>query len=639
MFISKNIVRSFSKNTTHQYTFIFSFILAFVLLSGCGGGTSAENNVPDIEVNDESTGNVSANRVLMFVAYNGTWWAEFKVAYESLVAAGYTVDVRSSASGLALTYGDNISTTSSSGIENPASYTAFTEQFENNVGVAWNADWNNLQNIVLDGAIQDVVDMASYDALVIPGGYGSQSYRYDGSYFDLLPSAELLALGHQPADADNHIALAVDVESAAIKLNNLIVDSLASGKPVMTVCHAAPLAAFSRIPGTEGEGFDALGLSVLDGKYATGFPLDFEVGGAAGDVADAYNNLNVGFLRNEAVVIDGPDGDLDADGSIDFSGNARDRLVTVADWYPESSAYGVRTLLNIIETYPTEINRTKNISVLVFGGNEPTHYAYTPANEVDVAALLNASSEYAISAAITDNEQLVIDTLSSFDVLVYFQHNAVSQTLQDAIVAYVDNGGGAVFIHHGIYNHLAANNTLINMVGGELPADATLADTDIYFSEGVQNNMVNVNYGHFVSSYEVFLNENILTPDLPQTVTYTPSDEIFSNQNLDTNGGYFMFQVGEPDELYPASRFVNTDFGTGVNQINRIFANNTIIGNGLTNDGQYDTWGWTRIYDADANGVAGRIVYLQPGETNEITFANPQYQQVVRNAVVWTAIP
>jgi len=168
---------------------------------GREAATSAkEATLPATGTPPKGESNPPANkRVLMFVAYNDVWWAEYKVVYEALLAQGYEVEVRSSADGEAFSYGSSVDNTpSGAGLDpaypNPASYAEFQALFQANFGLAWNGAWNAPQSIPLDGRIQDVVTMDQYDALVLPGGRGAVAYRYDGAYADLSPRTRRAAM-------------------------------------------------------------------------------------------------------------------------------------------------------------------------------------------------------------------------------------------------------------------------------------------------------------------------------------------------------------------------------------------------------------------------------------------------------------
>ncbi len=548
-------------------------------------------------------------RILMFVAYNDVWWTEYKVAYEGLKALGYEIDVVSSSTGEAYTYGG--------GVDNSIQTTfgEFETLFQNNFGIAWDSNWTAQNTIPLDGRIQDIDNLDDYDAVVMPGGKGTIAYRYDGTYAALSPE-----------DAPGtHVTTAEEVQAATEKLNELINMALQAGKPVGAQCHGAPLAAFARVDGTAGDGFDGLGVSVLAGKYATGFALD-------GTVATDYANLGITYLVNEKLVLDGPD-------ALHYGGNGIDRMVTTLDWRAETVSYFASTIHNMLTSYPTPAHRTRPIDVLVFGGDEPANYLpQQPARYTDLVTLLNdAGDDLNITAVGTDDpNDITLANLQNYDVLLYFGHDQVSQPLQDAVVDFVDGGGGLVGLHHAIYNHNNGKNTLIDLFGGELPSTVLLNNEMGLVYTDEENRMINVNLGHFVSTYGVHL-----TSGQPTTTTNYSTPLGVPNTNLDNDNsrGYYHFTINAPDELYLGSQFNDSVvFGSGVNQINRLFANDrTVDSSPNPNNGHYDTWGWTKRYDS-GDGTEGRIVYLQPGETNDRTLAHPAYEQVIKNAIIWAAL-
>lgn len=276
-----------------------------------------------------------SGRVLMYVAFNATWWAEYKVMYEGLRAAGYEVEVRSSTEdAVAMSYGGPVDATPGGvpGVD-PMPYDELRMLFRARFGVAWDPAWNQPTTIPLDGRIQDA-DMEDYVALVFPGGSGAQLSRYDGIYED-LPG---------PAEAPDHVSPASDMASAAAAISDLVVAALVQGSPVLAVCHAGPTPGFARVPNTQGQGPDGLGLSLLNGRSATGYPLAMEIDGVPGDVAEQYAALGIQFLPESVVVVDGPSADLDGDGQLDGSG----LVVTTRSWYPEEVVQGVSAMLELV---------------------------------------------------------------------------------------------------------------------------------------------------------------------------------------------------------------------------------------------------------------------------------------------------
>ncbi|MGB1253657.1 MAG: hypothetical protein ACPG8W_23805, partial [Candidatus Promineifilaceae bacterium] len=561
--------------------FVVLGILFICLLSALivGGSNSAEA--------DPATGNI-----LMFVAYNDVWWAEYKVLYEGLIAAGYTVDVRSSATGEAFTYGETVD----SSADSRDTYSDFTALFATNFSGGWDASWNTLDTIPIDGLIQDVPNLDNYDAFVMPGGTGSLNYRYDGSYATFGPA------GHQTT--------AAEVEAAAIKINALINEALQSSIPVGSQCHGGTLVPFARLDGTSGQGFDGLGRSVLEGGYATAYHL------GDGDSATAYNNLGVNYLPDETLVVDGPS--ESALGSL----NGQDMIVTTRDWYPQTVAHFGRTILNMVESYPTPSERAATVDVLVYGGFEPDNYSstepsFSPALYTEVATLLNDATDefnFTTTSLRCDNPISAV-LLSNYDVLLNFCHINIDDTSENIIEQWVDDGGGLVALHHAIWNPGSSNPVMIDLIGGELPPAGFNLQ---YF--GSENRMINVNIGEFVSTWGVHL----LASEPTTSTHYAPAASFngtLPNANIDGDStrGYWQFTIPANDELYVTSRFnAGATFGRDINDLNRLFANDW---NGMTND----FWGWTRLYDGDGDGDFGRIVYLEPGETMERTFAHPSY--------------
>jgi hypothetical protein len=226
---------------------------------------------------------------------------------------------------------------------------------------------------------------------------------------------------------------------------------------------------------------------------------------------------------------------------------------------------------------------------------------------------------------------MTLANLQNYDVLLYFRHDTISQAAQEAIEAYVAGGGGLVGIHHAIYNHLGQKQTLIELFGGELPQQAQLNNELWLVYWGEENRLLNVNLGHFVSSYGVHL----MAGEPSFTDEYSSPLGI-PNANLDGDGtrGYYHLTIPANDELYTGNRFNDgVTFGNGPNEINRLFANDRFVGGSPNpNNGHYDAWGWTKLHEL------GRIVYLQPGETADRSLAQPAYAQVIKNGVIWASL-
>ncbi len=563
--------------------------------------------------------------ILMFVAHEQTYYSEYIVMYRALEAAGYTVDVRSSGLGVATTYmipdGTDIVNTASS--LPGGSYVQFTQQFQDLFGSPWDVSWDVMPaTIAVNGLIQDVVDMSTYDALVVVGGTGAIEYQVDGVY------------------AAQGAVSAIEVQAAAENLNSLALAALASGKPVLGQCHGASVPLFWRVPGTSGPGAEAIGYSLLKGGNATGFP----------EALTPVNltALDVTHRPDDRVTVTSPHSSFADDGNGDY------RIITTRDWYPQTIAHAAQTLLNILNSYPSQQSMQQPVSTLIIHGGPvdiadcstenrvndiPCNYgvgANTPADYIDVQNLLIADSlndDFDISVTelnISDiglpfdpnNQPSILNYLSQFDTVIYFKHWSTDMTdaLQNALVSYADNGMGVLTMHHGMFNDIdgALNkDILVNQLFG-------VESEENSWSGSLQNfNLFSTNYGHFISTYGLSFGDTMQAPGSWLG-------------NLPPAGASLNFSFYQTipifDEIYGNLQFVvGQTFGKGINEITPIFSNDA------TPTGQTHTAGFVKLFDSSLDGSIGRVAYFASGERKESLNVNHSYGQVIRNTVIWLA--
>lgn len=573
------------------------------------------------------------NTVLMFVAYNDVWWAEYKVMYEALLAAGYQVDVRSSEPGIATSYQlGGEATIQTSADNHPGGYAGFTQVFGAQFGAAWNPAWNTPAGIPVNGRIQDVASMAPYVAFVAAGGTGAQDYVYDGSYSAQGPAG--------------HMSSAANVQAAAQSINTLVVQALQAGKPVLTQCHGAKLAAFVRAPGSAGLGFDGLGTSILQGRSATGFHLDAVTAGN-------YNDLGVSYLNGRPVVIDGP-----APANLGGSSAGRSRVITTRDWYPQTVAHATSALLNVLRSYPSQAAMSQNRKALVIHGGPvvqdvlvcapsnktsndvPCNWGTNwPADHTHLQNLLGQASPNDPFSFTVSNVNLmgppgslpfnpastasVRAYLDTFDVVVYFKHWATGMTpqIESALLQFADGGGGVVALHHGLYNE-GGINALAAAFGAESNAATWVGSTN---PQAVPSpTFMNVNYGQFVTSYATSYGASLTQP-----APGFPAAPAPPNTNA---AGYPSLPLA--DELYLNMAFLpGATFGAGQGQIQLLLANNHVAA-----PAQTLTAGFSRLYNPSGDATVGRLVYLQPGETIANYAVGSAYGQMIRNAALWASL-
>lgn len=569
------------------------------------------------------------NNILMFVSHEDTYYSEYIVMLRALQAAGYTVDVRSASTMSFSTYmipsGTDIVATANT--LPGGNYAQFTNQFQNLFGSAWNPSSNPTPTnyIATNGRIQDVVDMTNYDALVVAGGTGILEYRLDGSYNSQGVGPRLIS--------------SATVQAAAQKLNDLAINALINGKPVLAQCHGASLPVFWRVPATTGPGPESLGFSILKNTNAAGYP----------DVATApaYATLSVTLRPDDKVTVSTPHNSLLHNGNGDY------KIITSRDWYPQTVAHAARTLLNILQSYPSKAQREQNLNVLILHGGAldslncaptnltndiPCNYGGTPNFPADFTHLQNllngnsASDNYSFTVyqlnltgamPYTPTSSLSIyNYLNQFNAVVFYKHWAtgVSAELQNALRAYADDGGGILALHHGLYNHVnGANNKniLVNQVFGVESAMAS-------WSGAVANyNLYSTNYGHFVSTYGVDYNTPLLAPSAWATNSLFP---------VANNSFSFLQRFGVNDEIYNNMSFVGSPtFGRGVNQINPIFSNDA------SPAAQCHTSGFVKLFNPTSDASIGRVAFFQTGERRANFLINSRFGQVVRNSIVWIA--
>ncbi|MFZ1704952.1 MAG: hypothetical protein WAT79_11445, partial [Saprospiraceae bacterium] len=517
------------------------------------------------------------DQILLFVAHEDTYYSEFIVMKQALTDAGYVVDVRSASTSLpANTYMIPFNTT----IEETAatlqggSYLQFTNQYQAYFGQSWDPLLNNIPaNLPTNGSILDVNNMSNYKGLVVVGGTGAQAYLVDGMY-------NSQGIGPRFISSDS-------VRMIAEKLNALAIDALTNGKPVMGQCHGAGIPAHWRYPIPNNAEPGNVGNSILLGSRATGFP---EAATAA-----TLTGLGISYRANDPVVIGTPNV------NVSHENNGHFRILTTRDWYPQTVAHAARTLINIIESYPLymETNDTINVLILHGGAVDPNNCLHTnrdndipcnygnqplnlPADYTDLVTLLSANSNVDDYQFLVSDAHLTVNTpfdnqdfcsvyryLSQFDVIFFYKHwsTGVTNPLQEALVAFADNGGGVIAMHHGLYNDIDGSGLNKNILVNQLFQAESAMNT--WSANRTTYTLFNTNYGNFMASYGV---------DFDVTSLQTPGAWAGNPLPIVANTGYSYFQrFSLFDEIYNNMTFVNSPiFGRNINNITPLFSNNLL---------------------------------------------------------------
>jgi putative intracellular protease/amidase len=567
--------------------------------------------------------------VLMFVSYEQTYFSEYVVLMRALQANGYTVDVRSVRADSAGVY----MVPSTTDIEETAntlpgsSYAQFVSQFQNLFNGTWNSAWNSMPGYIpVNGRIQDVLSTGRYKALVIAGGTGSIDYRVDGSYASQGAGGRTLS--------------ASEVQSTAEALNSLALEFLSVGKPVLAQCHASGLPVYWRIPSTSGPGEEVLGYSLLKGQSAAGFP--------EAATSTSLTSMDVTYRENDRVTVSSPHS------SFSHGGKASYKIITTRDWYPQTVAHAARTLLNILDSYPTQQEMETSVSVLLFHGGAvntsdcsylnrandiPCNYGggvNIPADYTDLQGVLTSDSPNdPFTFSVTElnitggslpynssDQTSILSYISQFDVVIFYKHWSTGMTaaLQNALVTFADNGGGVIALHHGVYNDIDGSlnkDILVQQLFGVESAMNT-------WSGNLTNyNLFSTDYGHFVSTYGISYPAPMESP-APWNTNALP---LPSNVSFSYHQRFPVY-----DELYNNLAFVSGQtFGRGINQITPIFSNDQ------DPSSQSHTSGFVKHFDPSLNGTVGKVAFFEVGERKENISIDHRYGQVIRNAAAWMA--
>lgn len=575
--------------------------------------------------------NAQNKKILMFISHENTYYSEYIVAKKALEGAGYFVDVRSASTLPASTYMTPMNTTISetSNSLSGSSHADFTSQFQTNFSTTWDENLNITPSFIeTNGSLLDVQNISDYKALVIAGGTGILDYRINGTYSSQGINDRLLS--------------ASVIEAVANKLSQLGKEGLLLGIPVLAQCHGASIPVFWRIDGTSGPGAEAQGISILKYSNVAGYP--------DGQTSADYLSLGVNHNSSKSVSICSPTGQFLNDG------RPNERIILSRDWYPQTVSYATKTLLNVIETYPplNKLTSQKSILILHGGAIDPTNCSASnrlndipcnygagpnlPADFTDIQNLLNQSvspvnynftvNELNITSSTlpfdNSNALEILTFLGQYDAIVFYKHWSTGMTdaIQEALTEYVDNGGGLLNLHHGLYNDidgsLSKNNLINNLFNCSSEMNTWSANLTNY-------NLLNTNYGHFITSYHVNYTENLSAPNSWDTELNLNSSNL-SYSSLPTMPIY--------DEIYNNMQFTtNASFGNSINQISPLLSND------LDPSGQQHTSGFCKLVDINNDNLIGKLVYFQVGERKENLNSNSPFSRMIQNAILWCSYP
>ncbi len=199
---------------------------------------------------------------------------------------------------------------------------------------------------------------------------------------------------------------------------------------------------------------------------------------------------------------------------------------------------------------------------------------------------------------------------SAYRAVLAYIHRVPEVPAEKAIIAYTENGGRFIALHHSISSKKAVNEFYFDFLGIRLDnpntaKDPTMPGGDYAWREGVTLTLVNLNPAHYITSHKMIWDEEIL---------YSPSDQQ-ANESLHPSISL------HDTEVYLNHKFTEGDEKTILAGI-RFFDDR--------NGQMYmqDRGAWLKEYGN------GEVVYIMPGHAAS-DFENENISQMILNAINW----
>jgi hypothetical protein len=208
-------------------------------------------------------------------------------------------------------------------------------------------------------------------------------------------------------------------------------------------------------------------------------------------------------------------------------------------------------------------------------------------------------SEENISSKVISQKELP-ENLAKFDAVAVYIHKDLSESAENAFIAYALGGGKLILLHHSISSGKRKNAHWFSFLGVSLP-EGDVNHGGYKWIEGVSLDLVNLNPNHFIMTNKVTYPERVgfmsTNPPIRSSVAGLKlnDSEVYLNHVLDPSRTLLM-----------GLKF-NDDSGAAFMQTHA---------------------GWIK------NAGKGTVIYLMPGHTKR-DFENPTYGRIVLNAFIY----
>jgi len=194
------------------------------------------------------------------------------------------------------------------------------------------------------------------------------------------------------------------------------------------------------------------------------------------------------------------------------------------------------------------------------------------------------------------------ENLSGFQAVAVYIHKDLSESAENAFIAYALGGGKLILLHHSISSGKRKNAHWFSFLGVSLP-EGDVNHGGYKWIEGVSLELVNLNPSHFIMTNKVtyperigYTNANASLPRGDLTGFKLNESEVYLNHVLDPSRTLLM-------------GLKYTDQKSG-----NLFVQSHA--------------GWIKT------AGKGTVIYLMPGHTKQ-DFENPTYGRIVLNAFVY----
>jgi hypothetical protein len=208
-------------------------------------------------------------------------------------------------------------------------------------------------------------------------------------------------------------------------------------------------------------------------------------------------------------------------------------------------------------------------------------------------------SEENISSKVIAQKDLP-EKLANFGAVAVYIHKDLTESAENAFIAYALGGGKLILLHHSISSGKRKNAHWFSFLGVSLP-EGDVNHGGYKWIEGVSFDLVNLNPNHFIMTNKITYPERVgfmsTNPPIRSSVAgFKLNDsEVYLNHVLDPSRTLLM-----------GLKFID-DSGTPFMQSHA---------------------GWIK------SAGKGAIIYLMPGHTKR-DFENPTYSRIVLNAFIY----